>query len=61
MPDILYSCFATTDPVRGQHDGGLMHILRFYRPNAVYLFLTKEIVKLDQKDQRIDKTFQYIR
>jgi hypothetical protein len=42
-------------------DGGLMHILRHYRPDAVYLFLTREIVRLDSKDQRIDKTFAFIR
>ena len=61
MASILYSCFGTTDPVRGMRDGGLMHILRFYRPETVYLFLTTEIVKQDRDDQRIDKTFAYIR
>lgn len=61
MASILYSCFGTTDPVRGMRDGGLMHILRFYRPETVYLFLTTEIVKQDRDDRRIDKTFAYIR
>ena len=60
MASILYSCFGTTDPVRGMRDGGLMHIMRFYRPEAVYLFLSKEIVELDRADQRIQKTFDYI-
>lgn len=61
MSTILYSGFGTTDPVRGMRDGGLMHILRYYRPDTVYLFLTKEIIQRDQKDQRIAKTFEYIR
>lgn len=61
MASILYSCFGTTDPVRGMRDGSLMQILRFYRPDVVYLFLSKEIMEQDQKDQRIGKTFQYIR
>lgn len=61
MASILYSCFGTTDPVRGMRDGGLMHIMRFYRPDAVYLFLSKEIVELDRADQRIAKTFAYLR
>lgn len=61
MASILYSCFGTTDPVRGMRDGGLMHIMRFYRPDAVYLFLSREIVELDRADQRIAKTFDYIR
>lgn len=42
-------------------DGGLMHILRFYRPDTVYLFLSKEIVEPDRADQRIAKTFAYLR
>lgn len=61
MASVLYSCFGTSDPVRGLKDGGLMHILRFYRPETVYLFLTDEIVKQDKKDQRITKTFSFIR
>ncbi|MGM9661279.1 MAG: type III-A CRISPR-associated CARF protein Csm6 [Faecousia sp.] len=61
MENVLYSCFGTTDPVRGMRDGGMMHIMRFYRPEAVYLFLSKEIVELDRADQRIAKTFAYIR
>lgn len=61
MASILYSCFGTTDPVRGMRDGGLLHILRFYRPEAVYLFLSKEIAELDRADQRIAKTFAYLR
>lgn len=39
MQKIFFSCFGTTDPVRGMRDGGMLHILRFYRPEAVYLFL----------------------
>lgn len=61
MERILYSGFGTTDPVRGMRDGGLMHILRYYRPDAVYLFLSAEIIRLDRKDDRIAKTFAYIR
>lgn len=61
MASVLYSSFGTTDPVRGLRDGGFLHILRFYRPEAVYLFLTKEIVERDRQDHRIDKTFSFIR
>ena len=61
MASVLYSGIGTTDPVRGMHDGGLMHIMRFYRPEKVYLFLTAEMIRRDQKDQRIAKTFDYIR
>lgn len=60
MASVLYSCFGTTDPVRGMRDGGLMHILRFERPEAVYLFLSREIVELDKKDGRIARTFAHL-
>ena len=61
MASVLFSCFGTTDPVRGYRDGGMMHIMRHYRPDVVYLFLTDEIVKRDGNDHRIDKTFAHIR
>lgn len=61
MQRILFSCFGTTDPVRGMRDGGMLHILRFYRPDAVYLFLSKEIAELNRADHRIEKTFDFIR
>lgn len=60
MASILYSCIGTTDPVRGMKDGGLMHIMRFYRPDKVYLFLSSEMVRRDQVDDRITKTFGFI-
>lgn len=58
---VLYSAIGTTDPVRGLRDGGLMHIMRFYRPDTVYLFLSEEMVRRDRADSRIDKTFAHIR
>ena len=60
MQKIFFSCFGTTDPVRGMRDGGMLHILRFYRPEAVYLFLSREIAEMDRADQRIEKTFAYL-
>lgn len=61
MERVLYSCIGTTDPVRGMRDGGLLHILRFYRPETVYLFLSGEMVRLDRQDGRIGKTFDFLR
>lgn len=60
MQKIFFTCFGTTDPVRGMRDGGMLHILRFYRPEAVYLFLSREIAELDRTDRRIEKTFAYL-
>lgn len=61
MESILFSCVGTTDPVRGIHDGPMLHILRHYRPKAVYLLITKEIHDLAAKDQRFSKAQQWIR
>ena len=60
MPDILFTCAGTTDPVRGGHDGGILHIMRYYRPEKVYLFLSKEMVDYEKKDHRFERTFRYV-
>lgn len=60
---VLFSCFGSSDPARGEHDGGMLHILRHChpRPDAVMLFLTKQVVERDQKDHRIAKTWELMR
>lgn len=41
---ILFTPVGDTDPVRGYHDGGMLHILRHYAPvGRVFVFLTKEM------------------
>ena len=60
MRQVLFSCAGTTDPVRGEHDGPMLHILRHYRPESVYLFLTPEIAALAKKDSRFEKTIAWI-
>ena len=59
MPDVFFTCVGTTDPVRGGRDGGVLHIMRNYRPQKVYLFLTAEMDDLDQRDHRFEKVFRY--
>lgn len=61
MKQILFSCIGTTDPVRGEHDGPMLHILRHYRPESVWLFFSAEMAELEQKDGRIGKTWEYMR
>ncbi len=60
MRQILFSCLGTTDPVRGEHDGPMLHILRWYRPECAVLFLSQEIQELDAKDRRFEKTRTWI-
>ena len=61
MKRVLFSGAGTTDPVRGNHDGALMHIIRHYRPDLVHLFLTKEMRGLEEKDRRFHKMQEYVR
>ena len=61
MKQILFSCVGTSDPVRGEHDGPMLHILRHYRPESVYIFVTPEIRQLDSGDKRIKKTREWMR
>ena len=57
---ILFSCIGTSDPVRGEHDGPMLHILRHYRPEGVWLFLTPEMRQLAAGDGRLEKTRAWI-
>ena len=59
--EVLFTCVGTTDTVRGCRDGGMMHIMRHYRPQGVYIFVSREMEALDQKDQRYSKTLQFMR
>lgn len=52
MKRILFSPIGSTDPIAGQHDGALLHIIRVYQPEKVYLYLSKEICELEEKDHR---------
>ncbi len=45
MNKILFSPVGYSDPIRGKHDGPLLHIIRHYKPKLVFLFLTDEMEK----------------
>lgn len=60
MDDILFTCAGTSDPVRGNRDGGILHIMRYYHPKRAYLFLSQQIADLEAQDHRFEKTFQHI-
>lgn len=46
---VLLTFAGNTDPTRGQHDGPILHICRYYRPQKIYLILTKEMQERDEK------------
>ncbi len=52
MKKILFSAVGDRDPVSNLHDGPLLHILRHYKPDKVYLYMTQKILKHHQLDNR---------
>lgn len=52
MKKILFSAVGSTDPIAGQHDGAILHIARNFELDEIWLFLSKEMYELDQKDNR---------
>lgn len=52
MNYILFTPVGTTDPISDQHDGAILHICRKYKPKKVYLYLSKEMLGLHDKDNR---------
>lgn len=47
---ILLTFAGNTDPTRGQHDGPILHICRYYKPEKIYLILTEEMKLRDKKN-----------
>ena len=57
---ILLSPIGATDPIRGYHDGPLLHIVRHYRPHTVYLYLTSDMEANDRADDRYAACIQFV-
>lgn len=51
---ILFSPVGGTDPMseRNYYDGPLLHIARYYQPDIIYLYMSKEILQNHEKDDR---------
>lgn len=60
MKQILLTCKGTTDPVRGEHDGPILHILRHYRPEEVWIFLSGEMRRDAKEDGSLEKARAWI-
>ncbi|MBM6926827.1 type III-A CRISPR-associated CARF protein Csm6 [Pseudoflavonifractor phocaeensis] len=52
MADLLFSPVGGTDPISFERDGGLLHICRRYHPDRVMLYLSKEMVEHQARDDR---------
>ena len=45
---VLLTFAGNTDPTRGNYDGPILHICRYYRPEKIYLVLTSEMQKRNE-------------
>lgn len=52
MKRVLFSTLGMTDPIKNDYDGPLLHILRHYRPQKAYLFMTQRVCELADEDDR---------
>lgn len=57
---VLFSPVGRTDPISPDNmcDGSMLHILRKRLPDAVYLYLSGEMIKNQEKDQRYTKAVE---
>ena len=58
---ILFSCLGSTDPVRGEHDGAMLHIARHYRPDKIFWYITKEMREANERDHRFELSVDFLK
>ena len=48
---ILFTPVGGTDPIslNNYHDGSILHICRFYKPDKVILYMSKEMLDFQEK------------
>ena len=52
MRRVLFSTLGMTDPIKNDYDGPFLHIMRYYKPQKVYLFMTQRVCELADQDDR---------
>ena len=57
---ILFSPIGGTDPITKEHDGSMLHIVRHYNPDKIYLFLSKEMSECEMQDHRYTKALELL-
>ncbi len=62
MSKILFSPIGGTDPIseKNYREGGLLHICRFYTPDKIIMYMSKEIVENHRKDNRYVRGIEYL-
>lgn len=49
---ILFTAVGLADPISQNKDGAILHICRKYKPEGIYLFLSKQMLENHQRDNR---------
>lgn len=63
---VLFSPIGGTDPIseKNCYDGSLLHIARHYKPEKIYMYMSKEIMDNHKKDNRylycLDKLYELL-
>ncbi len=63
---VLFSPIGMTDPVsqRNLNEGSLLNICRFYEPDKIYLYMSKEVMEFHEKDDRyikcLERVYKYL-
>ncbi len=60
MKKILFSPIGGTDPISNFRDGAMLHICRTYKPDEVYLYMSKEMLEYQRQDQRYTKVLEWL-
>ena len=56
----LFTPVGNTDPIKYFHDGSMLHICRHYKPDIIYMYLSKEMMDNQKKDNRYIKTLELL-
>jgi CRISPR type III-A/MTUBE-associated protein Csm6 len=57
---ILYTCAGDTDPIRNFHDGGILHIARYYKPDKAVIFLSADMEQKEETQQRYSLPLKHV-
>ena len=59
---ILFSPVGGTDPIseNNVYDGSMIHICRYHKPDVVYLYMSGEICRNEEKDHRYTRALKLL-
>ena len=59
---VLFSPVGGTDPISQDNcfDGSMLHVCRHYKPDTVYLYLSKEMLDFEEKDHRYTEAIKLL-